>query len=268
MKLLLTLPYHTKDVELMKKCILWMKELRSNYDPHSCLLVADSGVPHETKIELHKLAKTMFPNVESISVRIPADKQKWPLAPNLMFYFAARQIQEAYKLPWLWFEPDAVPLKPTWLNDIAESYEKCPKRFMGSHIPSKGEPELPPVHLAGCAVYPADAYVGLNQFASADKAFDIASAAYTVPRSVNCPIMQHFWGKRDLSPVFAETKDMLDPENMVTLDFLYPDSVMFHRCKDGSLIDLLIKRKNTPPANNDPVKKTSPAKTVSEPVKT
>jgi hypothetical protein len=217
---------------------------------------------------MHRIAKPMFSFVESIVVKVPQDKQKWPVAPNLMFYFAARQIEETYKFPWLWFEPDAVPLKPTWLTEIADMYEKCPKRFMGSHIPSKGEPDLPPIHMSGCAVYPVNAYSGLNKFASADKAFDVSSADFTIPRSMNCPIMQHFWGKRDLSPTFSETKDILDKENVVTMDFIYRESVMFHRCKDGSLIDLLIKRKNTQAESNERVKKTSPAKTVSEPVKT
>lgn len=245
MELLLTLPYCTKDVSLLKKCMEWMAELQPHYAPHSCLLVADSSVPHDQKLELNSLAKGMFRYAETINVAVPEAQQGWPLGPTLMFASAARQIEEAYRLPWLWFEPDAVPLKVGWLNQVAEEYEICAKRFMGTHIPSEGQKDMPPIHLSGCSVYDVYTYSSLQPLLNTQKPFDIAIAGYTVPRSVHTPLMQHYWGTHELPPTFKAEVTPLDFKNALTLDFLKSDAVMFHRCKDGSLIDLLRQKLNS-----------------------
>jgi hypothetical protein len=191
------------------------------------------------------MTEPLFEHVASIKARIPEKQQTWPQGPNLMFAAAARQVAECYRMPWLWFEPDAVPIKPGWLDGIAAAYWRCPKRFMGSLVPADNQPDMPPVHLAGCAVYPPDAFAVMEQFTKGNVAFDIAAAGYTVPRAVNCPLMQHFWGQPDASPTF--TTETQAPPNSVTLDFIHPVSLMFHRTKDGSLIDLLREKANSRP---------------------
>lgn len=260
MKQLLTvIPYSNNDVELAKKSLAWIKDLSPRYN-FPCLMAADAEVSQENKMELHGMAKAMFEYAETVTVKIPSEKQKWPLAPNLMFYFVAYQIEQAYKLPWLWLEPDAIPLKQGWLNDIAEAYSNCPKRFMGAHVVSNGEPDLPPVHMSGIAVYPNNTHTALNNTASPDKPFDISSAGYVIPRSVNTKLIQHFWGKKGKPPVFSETGDPT-LETSVTLDIIKPEAVIFHRCKDGSLIDQLRRVKNS--QSEKPVKK-SPALTATK----
>ena len=244
MNLLLTLPYCSKDIALLKKNLSWIARLGFSED-HACLLVADSAVPHEEKLAVQALAKAVFDSTETMIVVVPEKEQKWPEAPNLMFAAAARQVQEAYKQPWLWFEPDATPLVPNWLDLIALAYEHCPKRFMGSLVPSSGENDLPPVHLAGCAVYDPNAYTGLAQFTKGGKAFDIAAASYAVPRASNTPLMQHFWGQPDLAPTFTDAST--GPDNALSLSYIKPEAVMFHRCKDGTLIDLLTQKLNSRP---------------------
>lgn len=239
MKLLLTLPYCTKDASLLQKMLDWMAELQPKYLGHSCLLVADQEVPPDQKIDLQNRARKLFDFADTMIVRVPADKQNWPAGPNLLFASAARQIHESYKLPWLWFEPDAVPLVSRWLDIIAREYERTPKRFMGSLVPANNQPDMPPVHMAGCGVYPADAWVGLEPILkTATRPFDIVTASYVVPRATNFPRMQHYWGDKDLFPTFKETVTVLDPKNFLTLDFIKPESVTFHRCKDGSLMAL------------------------------
>lgn len=256
MNLLLTLPYTVKDAPLLSKCLAWMHELRpQGYQPHSCLLVADEAVPYSERLALREAARPMFSFTEAILVKVPQESQRWPQAPNLMFASAARQIAECYRLPWLWFEPDATPLVPDWLDTIAEAYARCPKRFMGTHIPSDSQPDMPPVHLAGCAVYDALAYLPMLQFTATDRAWDIAAAGYTVPRSMHFAGMQHYWGSHNLSPHFKADPNPLDPQNTLGLDFLKSTSVMFHRCKDGSLIDLLRQK-----AQSHPVSVTSKSK--------
>jgi hypothetical protein len=252
--LLLTLPYCTKDAMLLRKCVHWMRELQPDGYNHSCLLVADNDVPHEQKAELQKLCKGLFSYAETMIVAVPQEMQGWPLGPNYMFASAARQIAEAWRLPWLWLEPDATPLRPGWLDTIGNNYAIRGKRFMGTIIPSENQPDMPPLHLSGCSVYDNQAYYGLQPFTGTKLGFDIAAAGFTVPRASHFAPMQHFWGKHDKAPTFN-----LDPtkeqESVLGYDFILPDSVTFHRCKDGSLIDLLRSR-----ANSHPVKKTAVAK--------
>ena len=64
-------------------------------------------------------------------------------------------------------------------------------------------------------------------------------------RSHNTPLIQHFWGKPDLAPTFREVKGEHDPENTIPMGFIKPEAVLWHRSKDGTLIDLLRARKNT-----------------------
>lgn len=264
MRLILVLPYCSKDAAILAKNLAWMGELQSKY-LNPCILFADSEVPPDTKQEINATAKSLFSYAETCIVRMPADKQNWIDGSNRMFSAAARQIAETSKEPWLWFEPDATPLKIGWLNSIEKEYSLSPKRFMGSLIPSNGQENMPPVHLAGCAVYDQYAYGGMNQFTEGKVAFDIAAAGYTVPRATNCRLMQHFWGKVGLPPVFVERTVDGGPENHVSVGMIQRDAVMFHRCKDGSLIDVLRKQRNKPLQNEGqseslPRPKTNPQK--------
>lgn len=268
MKLLLTLPYTVKDSALLKNALAWMRELQPNgYHPHSCLLAADETVPYDDRIALRNFARPLFAHTESIIVKVPVEQQRWPQAPNIMFATVARQIAECYRLPWLWFEPDAVPVKSGWLHSIALAYGYCPKRFMGSLVPSDGQPDLPPVHLAGCAVYDAGAYADLQPFTGTGKAWDIAAAGYSVPRAMNCEGMQHYWGRQDLPPSFKETPTAIDPPHVLPLSFIKSTTVMFHRCKDGSLIDLLRQKAQSRLVNRQSSQSVPvPALTMSEAV--
>lgn len=244
--LLLVLPYHSGDVELARNLLTWMGELKPHYSGHSCLLVADNGVHIDVKRELQAKAKNLFLNAETMLVPVPYERQGWPKACNFMFEAAARQISETMRLPWLWCEPDCVPLKKGWLDDIADAYAECPRRFMGAFaesIPANGVNR----HLIGCSVYDPQAYHGLKPFMgmAADIAWDVACSSYTAPRSCTTPLIQHFWGTPELPPRFTESRKDDDPKNVLPFSFIKPEAVLFHRCKDDSLISVLRHRQSS-----------------------
>lgn len=244
MQLLVTIPYCTKDIQLAKKLADWMFELQPYYPGFSCLLVADHEVSQTDKLDLQNRLKRCFANVETMVVRVPAERQKWPDGPNVMFSSAARQIEEAYRMPWLWLEPDAVPLREGWLAEIGLEYLAQPKRCMGSMVAAENQPEMPPVHLSGVSVYPPDLWSGIsNLIKNATKPFDILLAPYLVPRSSDTNRMQHFWGLPDAAPTFKDPVTPIDPKNTLSPQIVKPTAVLFHRCKDGSLIDILRQRK-------------------------
>jgi hypothetical protein len=251
MNLLLVIPYCAKDAHLMRPLARWMSFLQAESSRHSCLFAVDDTVSVQDAKEIQHMMDPCFAGSEIMIVRMKPEQQVWPAALNHSFAMAARQVQEAYKLPWLWMEPDATPLKPGWLNEIAGAYETCPKRFMGPLMTARNQPGAPPVHMPACAVYPPDAWKSLEQFTKGPAPFYIASAGYTAPRAQNTRLIQHFWGKPDLPPTFVRSRGPSDPENAVPPDFLRPDAALFHRCKDGSLIDLLSQSDKSAPVNEE-----------------
>ncbi len=262
-RLLLTIPYCTKDSTLALHLLRWMQELQpSGYKPHSCLIAADAEVPSSTRREIFTLARPMFAHAFAIVVPVPPDHQGWMLGSNYMFEKVSDTINQNTKLPWLWCEPDCVPLREGWLDALASAYADCPTRFMGFQVHQSNQPGMPPIHLSGCAIYDAQAHVGMKDFTQVGGAFDIAAANYTTPRSLHSPLFQYFWGKPDLAPTFKEIKADADPENTIPMGWLNPKAVIFHRSKDGSLVDCLRQRrvaKNMPPKSSAPKSKPAPA---------
>lgn len=255
MNLLCVIPYHAGDIDSATRLIRWIASLGS-CKPHACLLIADDAVPKSNRTELKELATPIFASAATIPVSVP----KVGFAPNHMFMLAAQQIMFSYRWPWLWLEPDAIPLKSHWLSKIADAYEASPKRFLGPIVDGK-QPGLPERHLAGVSVYPPDAFSIYDKFTSIkteNVAWDMEAANDVVPRAQHTKLIQHFWGKRDLSPTFVADNSTARADNALPLSFLSPEAVVFHRCKDGSLIRLLQERMATPEKQPDPPK---PAKT-------
>lgn len=243
MNMLFVLPYCQKDVALAAKLLDWITELKgASRVTHSCLLVADAAVPKAAALKMQDVARSIWYRAETMLVTVPETMQAWPQAPNLMFQNACRQINNCHKLPWLWLEPDAVPLKPTWMDDLANEYANCPKRYVGAFVESS-QANTPPVHLPGVSMYPPDAYRELEPFTTSGQAFDMAMASHVIPRANNTLIIQSFYGTQELAPSFKETKAEGDAQNVLPINFIKPNAVLFHRCKDGSLIDVLRARR-------------------------
>lgn len=243
--LLIVLPYFSGDFEIAKKLLIWIAELGS-CKPHSLLLCADSLVPQEKMRELMDIARPHFIRVTTMIVTVPmatAEQKVW--APNIVFLNVARQVHETSKLPFLFLEPDAIPIYPGWADDIAEEYEECPARFMGSIVKQVGQPGLPPEYLNGVAVYPNDAIEVFERIASvkdSSQAFDVGSASVVIPRAMNTPLIQHLWGEKDLPPIFVKSKLPTSPKNHLTIDVIRKEAAIWHRSKDGSLIQILRDR--------------------------
>ena len=137
--------------------------------------------------------------------------------------------------PILWLEPDAIPVKPGWLDAIADEYEICGKPFMG-HL----EPLCRPPHLAGVAVYPPNwEKLAPNLYKVLEagdiptwgpglgQAFDMYAGPQIYPQAAQSKTIQQVWK----CPPFTEDN----------LDLVKPDTYLFHQCKDGSLIRELRK---------------------------
>lgn len=246
--LLVVLPYSQKDAPAAKRLLEWIAELKGPFDHPAILLAADTLVPHDQKLELNALAKTIFTHAETMIVTAPVPKDNnYHVPAAVMFEQAMRQVDQVYKWNWLWLEPDCVPLKPGWLSLLTDAYNSQPKRFMGALIETT-QPNVPKVHLAGIAIYPNCAHADLKGFCNGTKgAFDMQMASFVVPRAVNTPLLMHVWGGVDDPPKFHAVMPEKPGKNDGTLDVIRKDAVLFHRNKDGSLIDLLKKQMQANP---------------------
>lgn len=135
---------------------------------HACLLLLDGSLSKEQQRALHKAAKAAFKHVSDHHYSMPDAFKGWPSAANFAWQQAARLVEgmaatwDAHG--WLWWEADATPLTPDWLDQLATEHAKGGKPFMGHVVPGRG-------HLNGVAIYP----------------FNVTSYAYKALLTRNAP---------------------------------------------------------------------------------
>jgi hypothetical protein len=237
-RLNIVLAYHSGDFQLVQQLLRWILTLNNNVRlPNHLVLLGDSGLSKDQRLAMKELALETFSTVSALPVA-PV-RQGWPGGANAMFKQGMKFVQESLKGAFLWIEPDAVPLAKGWIEQIEEAYHNQPFRYMGTHSVrgERGDASLPEKWMAGIGVYPNDAFSELASFCDSEKPFDVAAANSTTPRMAVTKLIHQHWGSAGLVPTFVATKSKAP--NAVTLDFIEPEAVIFHRVKDGSLIRLL-----------------------------
>lgn len=220
-----------KDYAGTVKLLEWCREL-GRYDRHHALIVAANTLEMAQVSKLDQLAKDCaFSKVISIRLR-QEDNRGWPYAPNKMFQQAVEWIEQYGRAAFVWVESDAVPLKPGWVDTIEAEYLKQGRPFMGTIFEWVSATKYLP-HLNGNAVYPQNLRQ-LNPYvmAATQLPWDCTRPDLTLPRTFRSQLFQHDWGDRvtNVPPTFPD-KD--------SLKRIRSDAVLFHRCKDGTLIDRL-----------------------------
>jgi len=249
--LLVVLPFCQKDVVQARALLGWIGELRTTTDriPHSILLAADKKVPLEIIRDMKAQALAIFHSADATLINVPDDRQAWPKGPNFMFHNVSQVVQQRYRVPWLWLEPDCVPLVDNWLDRLAWEYGLCPKHFMGTMATVALSPDLPERHMSGCAIYPTNAYEIMKEACASDIAFDYASAGSILGknRAWETKLIYEIWGTHSVIPTFKAIKAPDDADNVLVPAVIPESAVLFHRCKDGSLIRLLRKQRSPQP---------------------
>lgn len=235
--MLVALGFCEKDWKSALEWIGWVEELGA-CTKHECLLVADAGMHWGYVLQLLTRANQVFKKASVITTDKPY--AGWPKACNKMFFAAAKWAQNHQK-PWLWMEPDAIPLRRHWLDQIENNYGAAGAPFMGAFVDGVmfGQQKR---YMNGVAVYPGNAYTIMKHLEDSELAFDVACAEMMIGTGVNSELFHCHWGYKDKAPMFVPARADSDPENHVTLDFIRPQAVLFHRNKDGTLIQLLRER--------------------------
>lgn len=237
-RLLFVLSFYHGDVQQALDLLTWIKELGGCRD-NRCLIVTEYGANEKHVYDVMHAAREAFADVECVQCTHSLPDEKWPIGPNWQFETACRHIETKIRMPFLWCEPDCVPLKPGWLAQIEREYFACGKPFLGSVLALK-DPGQPPAYLNGAGVYPANPWFHYSRFlGDKSRAWDLVSAQHVVPKATNSPLFHHFWGQEKLPPTFKFKREPDDPINTLGIADLPKHAVFFHRCKDGSLIRLL-----------------------------
>lgn len=233
------IPFCPKDGWKALELLRWAAELGGARN-HQCSLLADALVPWELGIEVLSTARKVFSRAR-LDVVGPFT-EGWPVGANRMFLEAAQRARG----PFLWLEPDCVPLKAGWMDAIEKAYVECGHSYMGRVTRGmlKG---APCTYLPGAGtVWPADSYGQLAELIAAkpEMAFDVAVRHKVTTQAWNTLLVQYVWGAGgDDGPSFGARTNTdvqgLARTNVMGLDQIHPQAVLFHRNKDGSLIRLL-----------------------------
>ena len=228
---------HAGDIQEAIRLYKWIAKLGKN--EFNCLLVVDPETPSDLVMQLVSIAQEGFANV-STHVTKPC-KDKWPKAANHMFFEALDVAVDDFDDGILWLEPDAVPTKPGWAQAIYDVWSDSFAVFLGRIYKTENPNKLVPEKaMGGVAVYSIDAC--RSQFKRTKNAWDMENASVMVEFGDDTGLIRHFWGQPNLPPTFVPQITPESPINAKTLDFIPDDCVLFHRNKDGTLIDLLDRK--------------------------
>ena len=229
------LPFCNRDAEFQLRNVRWMRELDAKLTCHALLLYPNDTLNPYVK-NMGTEASSAFTSVQ----RRPyygTSNSGWPSGANKAWQTAAAEMMPVG--PWLWLEADANPLCSGWLDAIAAKYARCGKAFFGPIVEGRG-------HMNGVGIYPADTPKRCPKaMACTDVAFDYVMRpemihdCYDASRDI-----QHCWGIVGGKPHATDGNAAHFSSQTDLANWLDPNAVLFHRCKDGSLIDRLRERHN------------------------
>ena len=238
-------PFCIKDCKSAHKNITWAHELDGKL-PFKVMLSYDTDVPEDWIKKIDDISHHTFDEVVHFNYNEWMGNPSWPSPQNYSFGKVCREIISNYDEPFLFWEPDAVPIRERWMHDIERDYQKCGKPFMGHIV--HGAFDQNSMHLNGVAVYPPN----LHEYSTAimippqGVAWDVAgSFDGVVQNSRHSKLIMNVWEidaknrpctSGGIVPSFPDQKTVDD-----VVDF---EASLFHRNKDLSLVDRLRERRN------------------------
>lgn len=248
MKLVVAIAFCWADFQNARRLLEWIEHLGTQKG-NDCLLVVDAAL-YKSKIEpIAKAARRVFNEVELTSPPFSLPDEKWPAGANWMFEAAIRHLCNGEnKRPFLWLEPDCVPTRATWLEEIQSAYARSKSPFMGQVFLPK-QTGLPEQMLSGIAVYPAEMPLAVSQklIGKRKVAWDVSCADIVAPKTTHSDLFWTFHNRAN-PPTFVVEKTKDSPPNAIELRQIPSRAAIVHPCKDGSLINIL--RENTKAVTN------------------
>lgn len=224
--MIVIVPVCHKDEEAALRNLAWAKRLDGGPVAFDCLVTHDDGFDPSKVV---KAAKEYFQAVRLYRYPV-AKRSEWPYPQNNAFIQTAAWVFISEKQRWLWWEQDAVPLKASWLSTLQSADLNAGKMFFGTRS-TVGSP-----HLSGVAIYPFNVPMVIPDMAFASHIpFDLFGGQRVLQNAAVSDLIQHVWSWRDNAhdapaPTFVGKDDLAK---------INPQAVLFHRCKDDSLVKAL-----------------------------
>jgi hypothetical protein len=201
---------------------------------------------------IHELKKS-FPEVDQLFAQDGFDG--WPLGPNQMFADVAAAMYST-NVPFYFWEPDCVPMKEGWVDDLDAEYHKqvgILGHLYEGGMASNGKNIYKMI--VGSAVYPPN-FLDFCPSAQSLSTYNLAyreSGNVPEPWDVRCrwnfmeigrdtPLIRTYW--KSVNYQWKDGKIVFyaeDPEAQAVQGVTCPDriissqAVVIHGCKDGSL---------------------------------
>jgi hypothetical protein len=237
MNILVVLPFCKADSPRAVELLKWIKELGGCPENDLVMLEGSTQPPLTVYPEAGQ-----FKSVYSLVTPFQLPDEKHPIGPNWMFETALKHFHKTNESrPFLWLEPDVVPMRSGWLKEIENEYARCvalKKRILACTAEFHN-PKWPKIIASGTAVYPSNAWEIYKSIQTNRKvAWDIQFADKVMPMVMKSrTILSRF--NRNLPPTYFRTKTEKAPPNAIYLDQISKHVALVHPDKDGSLLKLL-----------------------------
>ena len=222
--MLIVLPVCSKDVSSALRNLEWAISLDKTV-PFPALIAHDRDFDPSP---LLPLCKEYFSSVSTFAYDTWKGDENWPYPQNWAWQNTARHIASLPNPePWFWWEQDAIPLKAGWLDTLYKIYTASGKLFAGPVAQQAGL-----TYMAGVAIYPHDTSRCTSALLCRAQPWDVVASTRDgiMPRT------------HDLSDVIIHNPTIANV-HFTSLDDVrqrIPASgVIFHKCKDSSLLDVL-----------------------------
>jgi hypothetical protein len=242
--------YHSGDVDLAMESAKAITAMGINMR-HKATVCALEGTPKITQIT--EELKKSFPEVGRIVAQDGFNG--WPIGPNQMFSDASVYCYNKQG-PWMFWEPDCVPMKEGWVDDLEKDFLSKPAILGcmydgGTASTGKGVRKM----IVGSSVYPPN-FLDFCPLARNLNSYNLnyrSAGVKPEPWDVYCryeflkigrdtPLIRAYWKSvnyhwKDGKIVFYAE----NPEAQAIQEVTCPDriissqAVVIHGCKDGSL---------------------------------
>lgn len=238
--MLVVLPFYFGDEHLLLNNLEWFKELDGTLD-YECLLACDHLTDDSRAL---KAAQSIFKSVKVFRYQRHPNPA-WPFCQNNAFTSVSWHIAGKHKGPWIWVETDSIPMCKGWLDALWADYQKGGKPFGGHWNHATGV-------FNGVAIYPqqvarySDKMMMANLLDVKDESGQLHQPPWDAYGSKQVKphlhemnhLMQHIW--RDDATGEAWTF----PDRATVERVVRPGVVLFHRCKNQSLMARLREAHN------------------------
>lgn len=225
----IAMAYYHGDRDLAQTLLQWCDEIGS-YPNHRLFLFRERGAqPIVHPKNFKSVTETTFTNPYQNEVD---ERKRWAMSTTQAFQSVARYMGAvpATLEPYLYIEPDCVPTRGTWADEIEAAHKAGGKPFTGAYVPRFGDA---PEHMSGVGVYPPNLLkygAGIALMVYPDAPWDITAGPVILPKANCTPLIAQRWDRPPNPPV----QSLAD-----ILAIISPEVTLMHGDKGGSWIKVL-----------------------------